>query len=156
MPLKATRWSLLIYAVQLFQCSFKSRLGLWLSASATAPITVGLVELRGCTDMITVLFALICYKLTDAIHRWFIFSDLVFNDLWCLQFIRLPSRSERTARFLFSGMYWIPKQTIPEVILLNMPQNRRFIITSIWERHASASNGWWKPLTASDNQIWKR
>jgi hypothetical protein len=42
---------------------------LWLSASSTTPITVCLVELRSSTDMITVLFALIPYKLTDAIHR---------------------------------------------------------------------------------------
>jgi len=43
--------------------------------------------------MIAILFAFVSHKLTDAIHRRFVFSDLIFDDLWRLQFMLLPSKT---------------------------------------------------------------
>ena len=43
--------------------------------------------------MTAILFAFIPYKLTNAINCRFVFSDLVINDLRCLQFISLPSKT---------------------------------------------------------------
>ena len=43
--------------------------------------------------MVFIHLALVLDELGDTIHRRFVFSNLIFNDLWCLQLILLPSQA---------------------------------------------------------------
>ena len=43
--------------------------------------------------MVFIHLALVLDELGDTIHRRFVFSNLIFNDLCCLQFIRLPGKT---------------------------------------------------------------
>ena len=49
--------------------------------------------------MVFIHLALVLDELGDTIHRRFVFSNLIFNDLWCLQLRLLPGQSDRTALF---------------------------------------------------------
>ena len=43
--------------------------------------------------MVFIHLALVLDELGDTIHRRFVFSNLIFNDLWCLQLILLPCQA---------------------------------------------------------------